>query len=77
MENPQWISFCYRHLDQAWHAAFLGVTGHYYTDTDKQPHQVTMAVKRFQSPHTGERIAQTLAGILSQWGIPEYKIFLI
>jgi len=35
----------------------------------------TLAVRRFESPHTGKRIANLLQTIIDEWNIPYYKIF--
>jgi len=32
-------------------------------------------VRRFESSHTGKRIADLLRAIIDQWKIPHYKIF--
>lgn len=55
-------------------AAFLGVTAHFYTKIGQKRHQITLAVKRFSSPHLGERIVQALTDILMAWDIPDHKI---
>ena len=34
-----------------------------------------LRVKRFEQPHTGERIAELLQSILDQWDIPHHKVF--
>ena len=34
-----------------------------------------MAVRRFESPHTGERIANLLQAVINEWNIPHYKVF--
>lgn len=57
-------------------ASFLGVTAHFFTFSDKQHHNLTLAVRRFESPHTAERIAALLQLIVHEWKI-EYKVFRI
>ena len=34
-----------------------------------------MAVRRFESPHTGERIADLLQAVINEWNIPHCKVF--
>ena len=58
-------------------AAFLGVTSHFYNNTNKKCHQITLAVQRFPSPLTGERIAELMHHIISEWDIPMLKIFRV
>ena len=55
-------------------AAFLRVTSHFYNNTNKKCDQITLAFRRFPSPHTGERIAEHT---ISDWDIPMSKIFCI
>ena len=55
-------------------ASFLGVTAHFFTFIDKKRHSITLAVKRFESPHTGMRIAALLQVVMSEWKIQQ-KIF--
>ena len=52
-------------------ASFLGITVH----DDKKKHSITLAVRRFESPHTNERIAELFHSILDEWKIPPSKIF--
>ena len=47
-------------------AAFLAVTSHFYNNTNKKHHQITLVVQRFPSPHTGERIAELMHHIISE-----------
>ena len=56
-------------------ASFLGVTVHCFTFNNKKRHSITLAVRRFESPHTGERTADLLRAIIDEWKIPHYKIF--
>lgn len=56
-------------------ASFLGVTVHLFLPDDNQRHSITLAVKVFEQPHTGERIATLLLSILDEWEIPYWKVF--
>ena len=56
-------------------ASFLGVTIHCFTFHEKQRHNILLAVRRLESPHTGRRIADLLQGIAIEWNIPHQKIF--
>lgn len=56
-------------------ASFLGITVHCFTHDDKKKHSITLAVRRFESPHTNERIAELFHSILDEWKIPPSKIF--
>ena len=58
-------------------AAFLGLTAHCYHRAKKEKCNVTIAVRRFESPHTAERVTQLVDNILHEWKIPCYKIFCI
>ena len=56
-------------------ASFLGVTAHYFSHQDNQHHSVTLAVRRFPSPHTADRVFEAVEGIISLWEIPRSKFF--
>ena len=58
-------------------AVFLGLTAHCYHRAKKEKCNVTIAVCRFESPHTAERVTQLVDNILDEWKIPCYKIFCI
>uniref|UniRef100_A0A1X7U849 BED-type domain-containing protein n=1 Tax=Amphimedon queenslandica TaxID=400682 RepID=A0A1X7U849_AMPQE len=58
-------------------AAFLGVTSHFYSSTNKKHHQIILAVWRFPSPDTGERIADLMHHIVTEWDIPMSEIFRV
>ena len=51
-------------------AAFLGLTAHCYHRAKKQKCNVTIAVHRFESPLTAERVTQLVDNILDEWKIP-------
>ena len=55
-------------------ASFL-VTVHLFTHHDKKRHSITLACRRFPSPHTGDRIAELLESVLDEWQIPKEKVF--
>lgn len=59
---------------QGMSASFLGITAHFFTFPDKKRHSITLAVRRFESPHTGVRIAALLQVVLDEWKI-QHKIF--
>jgi len=54
-------------------ASFLGLTAHYYSRSKKDKCNITIAVRRFESPHTAERISQLTNEIVSEWKIPCHK----
>ena len=58
-------------------ASFLGLTAHFFTHNDKKAHNITLAVRRFPSPHTGKRKADLLDLIVNEWKIPREKIFRV
>jgi len=47
-------------------ASFLGLTAHYYSRSKKDKCSMTIAVCRFESPHTAERISQLINKIMSR-----------
>ena len=57
-------------------ASFLGVTAHCFVLPDSTRHNISIAVRRFESPHTGERIAMLLQTITAEWCI-QNKIFRV
>ena len=58
-------------------ASFLGLTAHYYSRSKKAKCNITIAVRRFESPHTAERVSKLVDEIVCEWKIPYYKIFRI
>jgi len=38
---------------------------------------ITIAVRRFESPHTAERVSKLVDEIVEEWRIPNHKIFRI
>ena len=56
-------------------ASFLGITVHFFTHHDKKRHSITLACRRFPSPHTGDRIAELLESVLDEWQISKEKVF--
>ena len=58
-------------------ASFLGITAHYLSSNDNQRHTVTLAVCNLPSPHTAERISNTVDNILREWNLPRHHIFRI
>ena len=76
LQNAKRISLCCDiWTKQGMTASFLGITIHCFTFHDKKRHSITLAVRRFESPHTGERIADLLRAIIDEWNIPYRKIF--
>ena len=57
-------------------AAFLGLMPHCYHRAKKEKCNVTIAIRRFEPPHTAEHVTQLVDNILDEWKIPLYKIFL-
>ena len=55
-------------------ASFFGLTAHYYSRSKKAKCNITIAVRRFESPHTVSKLVDEIA---SEWKIPSYKIFRI
>ena len=76
LQNAKRINFCCDIWSkQGMTASFLGITVHCFTFYDKKRHSITLAVRRFESPHTGERIADLLRAVINEWNIPHYKVF--
>lgn len=57
-------------------ASFLGITAHFFTYLDKKHHNITLAVRCFQSPHTGKRIVELFQAIIDEWKI-QHKVFRV
>ncbi|XP_065896068.1 E3 SUMO-protein ligase ZBED1-like [Dysidea avara] len=51
---------------------FLSVTAHFFASHKR--HNVTLAVKRMPSPHTGEKVLKIVLQIFKDWSIPDHKI---
>ena len=58
-------------------ASFLGLTAHYYLRSAKDICNITIAVRRFESPHTAERVSKLVDEFVGKWHIPYHKIFRI
>jgi len=58
-------------------ASFLGLTAHFYSRSKKDKCNITIAVRRFESPHTAERVSILVNEIANEWKIPYHKIFRI
>lgn len=59
-------------------AAFLGVTAHFYAASkDKMRHNVTIAARRFPSPHTAANVADLVNNVLAEWNIPHTMVHRI
>lgn len=76
INNARRISlFCDVWSKQGMTASFLGVTIHCFSPVDRKRHNITLSVKRFEQPHTGDRLANLLLTIIDEWGIPHHKVF--
>ncbi len=51
-------------------ASFLGVTAHFFSTYDNKRHNITLAARRFPSPHTAFNVAELVQQILVEWEIP-------
>jgi len=71
------ISICADIWSKPGMTAFLGITSHYFSSNDNQHHTVTLAVCNLPSPHTGEKIPDTVEDILLDWNLPKHHIFCI
>ena len=58
-------------------SSYLGITAHFFGRKDHQRHHVTLAVRRFHHPHTGERVREIVQEVLTEWNIPLRKVFTI
>jgi len=56
-------------------ASFLRVNVHCFTFNNKKCHSITLVVRRFESPYTGERTADLLRAIIDEWKTSHYKVF--
>ena len=56
---------------------FFRYTTHYFSNRDSQCHTITLAVRHLPSPHTAEKISETVDDILLEWNIPKHNIFRI
>lgn len=78
LENAQKVTIC----ADIWSksgltASFLGITAHCFTHHDQKRHNITLALRRFPSPHTGDRVAELFHRIIEQWKIPGGKVFRV
>lgn len=58
-------------------SSYLGITAHFFARKDHQKHSVTLAVRKFPHPHTGERVREVVEEVLKEWDIPVKKIAAI
>ena len=76
LENAKRVTLCCDVWSkQGMTASFLGTTVHFFTHHDKKKYSITLACRRFPSPHTGDRIAELLESVLDEWEIPKEKVF--
>ena len=57
--------------------SYLGLSAHFFTQSDHRRHTVTLVVRQLPSPHTAERIEELVCEIIKEWEIPENKISAI
>ena len=50
-------------------SSFLGVTAHFFNRVDHKKYNITLAVRPFESPHTGNRILSEIKSILSDYDL--------
>jgi hypothetical protein len=79
LDNAHRICFCTNIWTKAgMSASFLGVIAHFFTPNDRKRHHITLAVQRFESPHTAARVAEVLHNVVStRWSTPGNKIFRV
>ena len=58
-------------------SSYLGVTAHFFSKKDHQKHNVTLAVRKFAHPHTGEQVREVVGDVLKEWGIAEKKVVAV
>lgn len=58
-------------------SSFLGVTAHMFSRNDHKRYTLTLAVRIFETPHTGNRILSLLKKILSDYEVDFNKIGVI
>ena len=52
-------------------ASFLGITAHFYSSKDNKRHNLTLAARRFPSPHTAANVVSLVQAVLFEWQIPD------
>ena len=55
----------------------MGITAHFFGRKDQHRHSVTLAVRNFSHPHTGERVRELVDEVLREWEIPVSKVVAI
>ena len=58
-------------------SSFLGITAHLFNRIDHKRYNITLAVRLFQSPHTGNRILSVIKSVLSEYDIKIQDIGVI
>ena len=58
-------------------ASYLGLTAHFFLKKDHCRHRLTLAVRRFPSPHTADKVEQMVCEILEEWGISHQQMSVI
>ena len=57
--------------------SYLGVTAHFFDPERKELIYLTLAVREFRNPHTGEFIAEELTNILDEFGVSDKLFYLV
>lgn len=52
--------------------SFIGITAHFFANHQRL--KATLAVRSFESPHTGERILHIVKAVLQEWDIPCHQV---
>lgn len=55
----------------------VGVTAHFYNKKSHELNRVLLGVRRFQHPHTADRIRQLITELLNEWELPDSKIWRV
>ena len=58
-------------------SSYLGITTHFFSRKDQCRHSVTLAMRNFSHPHTGERVRELVDEVLREWEIPVSKVVAI
>ena len=78
IQHGQKLSFCADIWSKpGMSASFLGVTCHYFNHQDNKRHQVTLAVRRFPSPHTADRLLEVFESVILDWKISHSKVYRV
>jgi len=67
-------TFAQMYMDQKGDVFLFGGDSPLFTHRDHRQHNVTIAVCRIPSPHTGEHIREIIDEVLAEWELPTNKI---